>query len=205
MLNAAGTANVWSWDGGIVDATNFLPPSGTTTFTLTGTVDSTGCETTDMVDVAEVIIDVTITSTGANLVSNQAGGTYQWLACPALTPVTGETAQTFAAVPEGNYAVEITLDGCVDTSACQEVHLGVDNLIELGLNIYPIPAADNLTLELAEGNGTFTLYSVSGELLSTRQITEGKTTVDLSAYSNGMYIISFENETGIHTTQLIIE
>ena len=48
-LNGSGAAT-YLWDNGILDGLSFIPPFGTTTFTVTGT-DANGCSNTDQVDV----------------------------------------------------------------------------------------------------------------------------------------------------------
>ncbi|MDG1656944.1 MAG: hypothetical protein P8H56_00030, partial [Crocinitomicaceae bacterium] len=41
----------------------------------------------------------------------------------------GEINQSYTATVTGNYAVEITIDGCVDTSACQLIDFtGIEDL-----------------------------------------------------------------------------
>ena len=48
-LNGSGAAT-YLWDNGVLDGLSFIPPFGTTTFTVTGT-DANGCSNTDQVDV----------------------------------------------------------------------------------------------------------------------------------------------------------
>tara|TARA_B100000508_G_scaffold141097_1_gene146935 strand:- start:16417 stop:20313 length:3897 start_codon:yes stop_codon:yes gene_type:complete len=50
-LTASGNATSYSWDNGVTDGVSFTPPTGTTTYTVTGT-DANGCENTDQVDVS---------------------------------------------------------------------------------------------------------------------------------------------------------
>ncbi len=49
-LNGSGTATSYSWDNSVSDGNPFTPPSGTTTYILTGT-DANGCVNTDQVEV----------------------------------------------------------------------------------------------------------------------------------------------------------
>lgn len=51
VIFTGGGADTYSWDGGVVDGDPFAPPVGTTTYTVTGTNESTGCENTATVDV----------------------------------------------------------------------------------------------------------------------------------------------------------
>ena len=50
VLLAGSGAQSYSWDNGVVDGSAFIPPLGTTTYTVTGT-DGNGCVNTDQLDV----------------------------------------------------------------------------------------------------------------------------------------------------------
>jgi len=64
------------------------------------------------------------------LTATQTGATYQWLDClNGFQPIAGETNQSFTPSNDGNYAVEITVNGCSDTSSCFLIEIiGVDEL-----------------------------------------------------------------------------
>lgn len=87
-LNAAGGATSYAWDNGISDGVPFTPTLGTTTYTLTGTIDSTGCYNTDMVDVISNplptvtgVVDQTVylaSSASAQFTVPAGASSYQW-------------------------------------------------------------------------------------------------------------------------------
>jgi FG-GAP-like repeat/Secretion system C-terminal sorting domain len=60
----------------------------------------------------------TINSTLDSLTAEQTDALYQWIDCSTLLAITGDTNQTFVPTITGDYAVEITLGTCVDTSVC---------------------------------------------------------------------------------------
>jgi Secretion system C-terminal sorting domain/FG-GAP-like repeat len=60
----------------------------------------------------------TINSTPDSLTAEQTDALYQWIDCSTLLAITGDTNQTFVPTITGDYAVEITLGTCVDTSVC---------------------------------------------------------------------------------------
>ncbi len=64
---------------------------------------------------------------------------------------------------------------------------------EIAFMIYPNPAKDYVTIESAK-DAVVTIYSVSGQMLSQQNISEGINTIDLSELNAGMYFISV-NET----------
>ena len=77
-------------------------------------------------------IDVSASQNGAIITANATGVNYQWLDCDNnYAHVNGETNQSFTPGITGNYAVEITLDGCVDTSNCFLVDFtGIEELTQ---------------------------------------------------------------------------
>ncbi|MDG1147691.1 MAG: hypothetical protein P8N52_05235 [Crocinitomicaceae bacterium] len=64
-------------------------------------------------------IDVGVVQSVNLLIASQLEATYQWLNCDnGNTIINGETNQSYTPTSTGNYAVEVTLNGCIDTSAC---------------------------------------------------------------------------------------
>ena len=84
-------------------------------------------------EVQNIDISVSFESTGStfSFMSNQNGATYQWLDCNNGSSMTVDSVeQTIQFVDEvnANYAVEVTLNGCVDTSDCYNVaFFGIEN------------------------------------------------------------------------------
>ena len=74
-------------------------------------IDGNGCVKLDSTEVFEgSLIDLTTTVTGFDLMSNQSGAiSYQWLNCGDHSIINGATSQTYSAVENGDYEVEITL------------------------------------------------------------------------------------------------
>ena len=190
-LSASGTATDWSWDGGVEDGVAFVPTADGT-YTLTGTIDSTGCMATDEVEVTVVIVDVSMTVGAGNLTANQAGATYQWLECPDYTPISGEMDQTFSPAADADYAVEVTYEGCVDTSACQVVHVGFGENELPFAKIYPNPTNGLFQVEL-EGQFNYNLTNVLGEAVMGGQAVN-KETFDLSGFAEGTYFLKVISE-----------
>jgi hypothetical protein len=203
-LSGTGTATDWSWDGGVDNGVPFTPTAGTTTYTLTGTIDSTGCMATDEVDVTVNAVDVSMSIAGGSLMANQAGATYQWLECPDYTPISGETDQTFTPSADADYAVEVTYEGCVDTSICQVVHVGFDeNESPLNAKVYPNPT-NGQTQIVAEGQFNYVLMNVLGEtILSGSAVAQ--TTIDLEEMAVGTYFVKVSANEETKTFKLIKE
>ena len=76
------------------------------------------CEIQDLFDAQLGVIN-TISQTDVTLTADQNNATYQWLDCDNNnSPITGETAQSYTPTVTGNYAVEVTLNGCSTISEC---------------------------------------------------------------------------------------
>ena len=95
-----------------------------------------------------------------------------------------------------NYAVSAVYeDGESEKTEAIVVNItvSVSENNEVAFMIYPNPAKDYLTIESAK-DADVKIYSVSGQMLSQQNISEGINTIDLSNLNAGMYFISV-NET----------
>ena len=82
--------------------------------------------------------------------ANQQAAAYQWLDCSAnFNPIPGENGISFQTPNAGPYAVEITLNNCVDTSIC----MLLTNLSEavstelMNVTVYPQPSRGHFTVQ----------------------------------------------------------
>ncbi len=55
----------------------------------------------------------------------QDSAAYQWMDCTLNTLIPGAVEQSYFPTSSGSYAVIVTLNGCVDTSDCVELIVGV--------------------------------------------------------------------------------
>ncbi|MCB9335507.1 MAG: lamin tail domain-containing protein [Flavobacteriales bacterium] len=172
--------------------------SSTTTITISATDGSTNISTCTF-DVVFPAIDNTIdNSLMPTLTANQTGATYRWLDCDngnAVIP--SETGQSFTATMNGNYAVEITLGNCVDTSACENITgVGVREMSTNVVSIYPNPTSGMFTVDLG-GNTivNYTLVTLEGRIVEQGKTAENKIILDLSGESKGVYFLQLKDDT----------
>lgn len=94
--------------------------SGEYLHTLTG---SNTCDSIIKLNLTINTVDVSVTDNmNSTILANMSGASYQWLDCDnGNSPISNATSQTFIADAIGNYSVEITANGCVDTSSCTNV------------------------------------------------------------------------------------
>ena len=64
----------------------------------------------------------------------------------------GETGQDFTPLVNGSYAVELTQNGCIDTSACASIStVGFDEFSLFSeVSIFPNPSNGAVTIQLGE-------------------------------------------------------
>jgi hypothetical protein len=140
-----------------------------------------------------------ITVNGASLLSDEANAMlYQWLDCTnGYAPINGANSQSFTPTQNGTYAVEINLNGCVDTSDCQIVNtIGLKEVNEQTLLIYPNPSSESLHIAYEKGIALVELYTLAGELLLSESFT-GVQKVELAPSLNpGIYLVRVLDSNG---------
>lgn len=97
-------------------------------------------------------IDVSLNNTITEITANNPSGTYQWIDCDNQNmEMAGEISQTFSPSQNGNYAVVITENNCVDTSECVLINsLSVEEGLQLSeTSIYPNPTNGKVRIELS--------------------------------------------------------
>jgi c-di-GMP-binding flagellar brake protein YcgR len=105
------------------------------------------------------------------------------------------------AIQEGNSeykAVEKTVDITVTKSTA------IDNLSAIGAKIYPNPVADILNIELPEtGSYTVTVFNSIGDIVTQKTTSSVDTTIDMSVYNSGIYIIKVTTGNRSYTGKVI--
>ena len=151
----------------------------------------------------ENAMTVQTTLVGIGISANQTGATYRWLDCNnSYAVIPGETAQTFTPTINGNYAVEVTLNSCSDTSACVLFNnVSVRELENVVLKLFPNPASKNLTLQTAEKIEAIFIFNTLGTLV---QI-EKTNAFSIEQLAAGIYIVQIKTEKGTGTIRFVKE
>jgi uncharacterized protein (DUF2141 family) len=155
----------------------------------------------------ESSFDVTINSfpvinlnqNGVIITAVQSGAQYQWLDCEnGFAEITGAVTQSYTASANGEYAVAINLNGCIDTTLCVAINnVGIlENTFNEDMRLYPNPTNGQLFIEFTqiEEEITVSISSIAGQLID-KQVYNGTNyiTTELNT-SAGMYFIRIENE-----------
>jgi hypothetical protein len=135
----------------------------------------------------------TISQNGNILTAYEIGANYQWLDCDnAYAPISGETNQTFIPTANGNYAVQITKDGCSATSPCIVITtLGLNDasVNPLILRIYPNPSVGVFQLETSIIGLTYVLTDLGGRVIAEGITDDNYTIIDIKHEKSGVYLL----------------
>ena len=158
----------------------------------------TGCDSILILDLTiNSVSDLTTTTSGLAITANNSNATYQWLDCGNNNSIiVGDTGQTYTATANGNYAVELTENGCVDTSACvQIIAVGIiENSFGESLKLYPNPTTGNFSIDLGASykNTQVFITDITGRVVDSRTITQARV-LDLSIDAPaGIYLVSIQ-------------
>ncbi|MCP4440059.1 MAG: T9SS type A sorting domain-containing protein [Aureispira sp.] len=197
-LHTIGLPQDLNWGGeGVVNSIICGPYDfNGVTYTQTGTywqtVQNEAIDSLYTLNLSE--IDTMVAQSGLNLAATASvGANYQWLDCNTNMPIVGATSPSFMATANGSYAVEITQDGCVDTSACYAVTVvGLDlKEVTADWKLYPNPTKGNFRIDLDQlyGNIQIRILDVQGKLVRTEEY-QNLEQLDLSIDgASGLYFI----------------
>ena len=150
-------------------------------------VNVLGCDSVVSLKLTINTIDKSVNTSRDTLNAVESGAQYQWLDCgDSYGIIVSETGQSFIASSNGSYAVEITKNGCADTTTCYDINtVGLGNSFVLSkIKVYPNPTSGNLTID-AENYKGVEVYDTSGRLI----IKSALNTIDLEEQSKGLYLL----------------
>lgn len=169
-----------------------------------------GCHAIVTITLTIKTVDVSISQEDGVITAGASGAAYRWLDCDnGYAEIQGETGQSFAPSVAGNYAVEVTVNGCTDTSSCVYAEPTGISLQEPGrFVIYPNPGRGIFTLELggtAVQEMNVEIINAGGKRVYHQVIAgPGRHQVDLSLSPMGIYLVRISDPTGSWRTRLII-
>ncbi len=160
-----------------------------------------------------IIITRPMISSGRTLLNGiitatQVGATYQWLSCPTMAPIAGETNQTFTPTSVGQYAASVSMSGCTVITPCIAVYnVGMDENI-LEADLFPNPTSDILTIQFPNETTleTIIVTDLTGRIVhSEENITTQTYLIDLAKEAKGIYYVNLSTNGTKQTLRLIKE
>jgi hypothetical protein len=91
---------------------------------------------------------------------------------------------------------------------CYKKNTAIQELkLNNSITLYPNPASDNITVEIASlaKTQTISIYNIQGQLLIQQPMMQAKTNIDISAFSKGLYFLKVENEKSIAVKKFVKE
>jgi hypothetical protein len=155
---------------------NYLSEQGDYTHTYTTEM---GCDSVYNIFVQVFTVDTTVTIIDNTMYANANNATFSWINCSDGSPL-GIYASDFPVLENGEYAVIVTQEGCIDTSSCYVMNVdAIDNFDALAANyhVYPNPAQE---LVIIEGGAieSIRIQDTHGKIVATKnyilQINTGK-------------------------------
>ncbi len=209
ILNPSSTVDnitaceAYTW----VDGNTYTASNNTATYTST---NQNGCDSVVTLNLTiNQVSDLTVSLDGITLAANNTLATsFQWLDCNNnYGPVSGATNSTLTAPYSGDFAVEITENGCVDTSDCVTVlNVGTHDLSGFSsfeAFVVPNPNKSSFQMKHVEGD-ELRIFDLSSRLVSQfTQIVENQVfSPELEA---GVYIVvELKNAKSVRQQKMIV-
>lgn len=147
-------------------------------------------------------LDTTITLIGSTLyAAYYFNYSYQWLNCDSnYAPISGETGFFYSAPNNGNYAVVVSTNACVDTSSCYSISTYLANNTlqnRSDVRLYPNPVNDYLSIESSTFIKQIVISNALGQVVGIKtKVPIGITEIPLGQQA-GIYWVTmcFDNGT----------
>lgn len=192
----------------------YVTPDGIVTITESGTFLyiiglANGCDSVITIHATIEHINTLVDGNGSSLTAQQSGAQYQWLDCDqGYSIVDGATSQTFTPDHTAEYAVQITLNDCIDTSSCNLVTVVANHDPESasGVHVYPNPTSGHIYIQPSSGETIRAIYlqDMQGRQLS--QIISGQGgVVSLEMPdTEGLYLLRIETLHAVAIQKVVV-
>lgn len=174
------------------------------TYTSSGTYSQTipnslGCDSIITLDLTIQTVNVTVIFIADELFADESDATYQWIDCDTNQPIDGETNQGFMPTVSGNYALEVTKNGCTALSECFNVMLSSveESNFPTSISVFPNPVQDKTQVELGKVYDELWLeiFDLQGKLISSETILNQESfIIDASEFPSGSYFLSIKSK-----------
>lgn len=188
-----------------IDGNTYTQSNSTATHTI---LNVSGCDSLVTLNLTLNTVDITTSLNNNAILSNESNGTYRWLDCDnGYAVIAGATDQSYIPTNNGNYAVEVTANGCVDTSACVLIDAaGIgENELSHSIKTYPNPTAGTMTVDFNKQmeNVHFQLTTIGGEIVFNEHIKNcSEYSFDIDG-ATGMYFLRVITENSNQVVKVV--
>lgn len=183
---------------------SYTYPDGTTANNITSNtthvsnlISSGGCDSLVTTNVSVTPLPDVTTSVANNVITaNQQGAIYQWIDCNnGNAPIAGATGVSFTPTVNGQYAVQVTLNGCTSTSSCVTIStIGIEEIDGYWASIYPNPTSELLKVETNVNDmKDFQIIDMQGRLVMKGSLDSNKS-VNVKNLAPGSYSIELTGD-----------
>lgn len=194
-IDAQSSCGTFTW----IDGKTYTTNNNTATYNIVGGAAS-GCDSMVTLNLTiKNVSDISTSTTGSTIKANNVSATYRWLDCnKSYTIIPGQTNSSFTPAVNGNYAVELTENECVDTSDCVKIaNVGIfENSYGNLLKVYPNPTKGNFTIDLGDvyKNTVIFITDISGKMIDSKNISKSQV-LNLSIEEPaGIYLILIQSD-----------
>lgn len=192
---------------------SYTSPSSRYVWSTPGTYTDTvankrGCDSIITIYLSNAKPTATLSQVGHGLVADTVlGATYQWLDCGnSYGKINGATSTSFMPSTSGTYAVEVTSNGCSDTSSCTQVTIvGIQSAKNTKANIYPNPSSGVLRITPMASTGAVevTLFNVKGQAVLTRNHSSDQEIIVQLPNEPGVYYLALKSNSGTERHRVV--
>lgn len=183
IVDFVSSCEPYTW----IDGTTYTSSNNTASYLLT---NSFGCDSIIYLNLIITTIDNSVEVNNSNLISaNMPLANYQWLNCANnFSEINNENNQFFSALNNGEYAVEITFNGCIDTSNCVVINnADIEKLDSENVSVYPNPTNDYLMIKAQHSILNVAIMDAYGkEILNEKKSTDK---LNVSMLADGIYFL----------------
>jgi uncharacterized repeat protein (TIGR01451 family) len=168
-----------------------------------------GCDSFVYLTLTVAPIDTTIQRIGDTLIANQNFGSQIWIDCN--NNLIASNGNIFVPQYSGMYALVVMNKNCIDTSDCYTIILKSDFVNTIGKNewvkIFPNPTAGNLLINSSNGLiQSIRVFDSKAAIIKTvTNVDNSKSSIDLSDYPPGLYLLEIKTGDKIARVKVIKE
>ncbi|PLX16445.1 MAG: hypothetical protein C0599_15300, partial [Salinivirgaceae bacterium] len=119
----------------------------------------------------------------------------------------GTHSYTVTATDFNDATGEVVVSGAAQTIDVSMTGVGIGNIAQNIANVYPNPAYNSITIAIEDlpANVSMQLSDLTGRIIYNSKVNSTNTTLDLTNYSEGTYILVLNSDKGIVSKHLIVK